>query len=265
MGLFKKKELPDPIEGTKGYSVVVDKISKNFYRHDKEVNALKDVSFKIKEGEIFSIVGRSGSGKTTILNLLGAMEKPTSGRIALNGKTLGRLNEKELTEVRRSEVATIYQSYNLIPVLDAKANVELPMLLMGKEKEERSERAEKLLKIVGLGDRMDHTPDELSGGERERVAIARSLSNKPGILLADEPTSELDFEITEEIVELLEGINRDLGTTVIIVTHDLTLAERADRLLVLKQGEVSEIREGDGGKIRKEQAKTRKKKPSEYY
>lgn len=162
------------------------------------------------------------------------METTTSGRVAINGKTLDLLSEKQLTLLRRLEIATIYQSYNLIPVLNAFQNVELPLMLSGLKEEERLLRTKKLLKLVGLEERMEHIPEELSGGEQQRVAIARSLSNKPIIIFADEPTGNLDEEIQIKIMKILEGINRDLGTTIIMVTHDLKLAERADRILELK-------------------------------
>lgn len=265
MILKRKKELPEALEVEKDIAVSINGVCKKYIQNTREIHALKDVSFDIKSGELFAIIGRSGSGKTTLLSLLGAMERPTEGRIALNGKTLGRLTDKELTQVRRNDVATIYQDYNLIPVLNALQNVELPMLLKGIDKETRIERAEKLLRNVGLEDRMDHKPEELSGGEQQRVAIARALSNRPGIILADEPTGELDPEITEEILDLIEGVNRDLGTTVIIVTHDMSIAERADRLVVMRAGEILEIRKGKGRQKRREDASKKERKPAEYY
>lgn len=265
MILKRKKELPEALEVEKDIAVSINGVCKKYIQNTREIHALKDVSFDIKSGELFAIIGRSGSGKTTLLSLLGAMERPTEGRIALNGKTLGRLTDKELTQVRRNDVATIYQDYNLIPVLNALQNVELPMLLKGIDKETRIKRAEKLLRNVGLEDRMDHKPEELSGGEQQRVAIARALSNRPGIILADEPTGELDPEITEEILDLIEGVNRDLGTTVIIVTHDMSIAERADRLVVMRAGEILEIRKGKGRQKRREDASKKERKPAEYY
>jgi putative ABC transport system ATP-binding protein len=244
LDFFKKKDLVEPLSPEIDEVIMVVNLKKSFFLKDKEVEALKNISFSVKKGEFFVIKGASGSGKTSLLNILGAMETTTSGRVAINGKTLDLLSEKQLTLLRRLEIATIYQSYNLIPVLNAFQNVELPLMLSGLKEEERLLRTKKLLKLVGLEERMEHIPEELSGGEQQRVAIARSLSNKPNIIFADEPTGNLDEEIQIKIMKILEGINRDLGTTIIMVTHDLKLAERADRILELKNGEILEIREG---------------------
>ena len=262
---FKKKDLVKPLSPEIDEVVMVVNLKKSFFLKDKEVAALKNISFSVKKGEFFVIKGASGSGKTTLLNILGAMETTTSGRVAINGKTLDLLSEKQLTLLRRLEIATIYQSYNLIPVLNAFQNVELPLMLSGLKEEERLLRTKKLLKLVGLEERMEHIPEELSGGEQQRVAIARSLSNKPNIIFADEPTGNLDEEIQIKIMKILEGINRDLGTTIIMVTHDLKLAERADRILELKNGEILEIREGkDKDKRTKDLEKVEAKDPSFY-
>ncbi|MCY3410311.1 MAG: ABC transporter ATP-binding protein [Candidatus Heimdallarchaeota archaeon] len=262
---FLKKKLPDALDVKEDIVISVKGVHKYYTQNAREVHALNDINLDIKRGEFFCIIGRSGSGKTTLLSLLGAMERPSEGLIALNGKTLARLSDKELTQVRRSVVATIYQDYNLIPVLNALQNVELPMLLKGIDKEERLARAEKLLTNVGLEHRMDHKPEELSGGEQQRVAVARALSNRPAIILADEPTGELDPEIRQDILDLIEGVNRDLGTTIVIVTHDMEIADRADRLAVMREGKIIEIKDGKGKDIRAEQEKTREKKPADYY
>lgn len=265
LDFFKKKDLVEPLSPEIDEVVMVVNLKKSFFLKDKEVEALKNISFSVKKGEFFVIKGASGSGKTTLLNILGAMETTTSGRVAINGKTLDLLSEKQLTLLRRLEIATIYQSYNLIPVLNAFQNVELPLMLSGLKEEERLLRTKKLLKLVGLEERMEHIPEELSGGEQQRVAIARSLSNKPNIIFADEPTGNLDEEIQIKIMKILEGINRDLGTTIIMVTHDLKLAERADRILELKNGEILEIREGkDKDKRIKDLEKVEAKDPSFY-
>lgn len=265
LDFFKKKDLVEPLSPEIDEVVMVVNLKKSFFLKDKEVAALKNISFSVKKGEFFVIKGASGSGKTTLLNILGAMETTTSGRVAINGKTLDLLSEKQLTLLRRLEIATIYQSYNLIPVLNAFQNVELPLMLSGLKEEERLLRTKKLLKLVGLEERMEHIPEELSGGEQQRVAIARSLSNKPNIIFADEPTGNLDEEIQIKIMKILEGINRDLGTTIIMVTHDLKLAERADRILELKNGEILEIREGkDKDKRIKDLEKVEAKDPSFY-
>lgn len=262
---FTSKQKVEPLLVNSEIAVAVDQLTKIYEQDDRKVYALDDVSFEVKKGEFFSIVGRSGSGKTSMLNILGAMEKPSSGRVAINGKTLGTMSERELTLLRRLEISTIYQNYNLIPVLNAFQNVELPMLLTGMSKEERSKRAEKLLGIVGLGDRLDHIPDQLSGGENQRVAIARALANKPDIILADEPTGNLDKEIEGSILGLLEGINRDLGTTLIMVTHNPEIAERGDRILELREGKVMDLREGQGAAIRKKEQQNRIAKDPSYY
>lgn len=265
LDFFKKKDLVEPLSPEIDEVIMVVNLKKSFFLKDKEVEALKNISFSVKKGEFFVIKGASGSGKTTLLNILGAMETTTSGRVAINGKTLDLLSEKQLTLLRRLEIATIYQSYNLIPVLNAFQNVELPLMLSGLKEEERLLRTKKLLKLVGLEERMEHIPEELSGGEQQRVAIARSLSNKPIIIFADEPTGNLDEEIQIKIMKILEGINRDLGTTIIMVTHDLKLAERADRILELKNGEILEIREGkDKDERIKDLEKVEAKDPSFY-
>jgi len=265
LDFFKKKDLVEPLSPEIDEVIMVVNLKKSFFLKDKEVEALKNISFSVKKGEFFVIKGASGSGKTTLLNILGAMETTTSGRVAINGKTLDLLSEKQLTLLRRLEIATIYQSYNLIPVLNAFQNVELPLMLSGLKEEERLLRTKKLLKLVGLEERMEHIPEELSGGEQQRVAIARSLSNTPNIIFADEPTGNLDEEIQIKIMKILEGINRDLGTTIIMVTHDLKLAERADRILELKNGEILEIREGkDKDERIKDLEKVEAKDPSFY-
>ncbi|MHA2248882.1 MAG: ABC transporter ATP-binding protein [Candidatus Kariarchaeaceae archaeon] len=259
------KSAVEPLDVPADIAVLVDNVNKKYTQDDREVAALVGTSFSVKKGEFFSIVGRSGSGKTTLLNMLGAMERPTSGRIAINGKTLGLLKDKDLTEIRRNDIATIYQNYNLIPVLSAFQNIELPMLLVGLDKQMRRERAEKLLKIVGLMDRKDHKPEELSGGEKQRVTIARALANKPAMIFADEPTGDLDIEIAEDIIHLLEGINRDLGTTLVLVTHDLNFAKRADRVLKLKEGKIISLETGNGAKIRKQEETNRTHRDPSYY
>ncbi len=226
------------ISNSNNIAVIVRNVTKSYFKKDKKIYALKDINFEVQKGEIFSIVGKSGSGKTTLLSLIGAMKKPSNGKIIINNTDLSKLSEKKLAELRRNTVATVYQNYNLIPVLDALSNVELPMRLLGMNKKERIKRAKELLKKVELEDRMNHFPEEMSGGEKERVAIARALANEPEILLCDEPTGELDKETGQKIVELLENINKENNTTLIIVTHDLKLAERANRQIVLENGQI---------------------------
>lgn len=255
----------DDLEISDDIAIKVDGVSKFFKKKNKKIVALNDVSFEVKKGEFFAIVGRSGSGKTTLLNLLGLMDRPHSGRIGINGKTINNLSDRELTQIRKKEIATVYQNYNLIPVLTAFQNVELPLILNDMPKDERKQRVEKLLDIVGLLDRLDHKPDELSGGEKQRVTIARALANKPGIMLMDEPTGDLDREIGDEIIELIEGINRDLKTTIILITHDKELAKRADRIMEMRTGDLLGIEEGMGANIRESENKTRVAKDESYY
>jgi putative ABC transport system ATP-binding protein len=261
----KKKLKVEPLEVDSDIVVKVDNISKSFVQDDREIIALSNVSFDVKKGEFVAIVGRSGSGKTTLLNMLGTMEKPSSGRISIVGKTLANLSRRELTLIRRDDISTIYQDYNLIPVLSAYQNVELPLILTKMSKDERNSRVNKLLKMVGLVERSDHKPDQLSGGERQRVTIARAIANRPKIILADEPTGDLDVEIGQGIIELLEGVNRDLETTLIMVTHDLELAKRADRIIKIQEGKIIDISKGEGEKIRQEEEKNRVRRSSDDY
>jgi putative ABC transport system ATP-binding protein len=190
-----------------------------------------------------SIMGPSGCGKTTLLNLIGSLDRPSSGKILLEGKDISAASEKELTEIRRAKVGFVFQFYNLLPVLSSLENVELPMLIAGVPKEERQERATGLLEKVGLMERKDHKPDELSGGERQRVAIARSLANNPSILLADEPTGDLDTETGDAVLNLLKELNNDLGQTTILVTHDINIARQSNRIFHIRDGQVSSIEE----------------------
>lgn len=190
-----------------------------------------------------SIMGPSGCGKTTLLNLIGSLDRPSSGKILLEGRDISAASEKELTEIRRAKVGFVFQFYNLLPVLTSLENVELPMLIAGVPKEERQERALSLLEKVGLIERKDHKPDELSGGERQRVAIARSLANNPSILLADEPTGDLDTETGDAVLDLLKELNRELGQTTILVTHDINIARQSNRIFHIRDGQVSSVEE----------------------
>ncbi len=221
--------------------VEVQNLVKTYKLDSRTVNALDDISFEVEKGELVSIVGRSGSGKTTLLSILGTMEKPTSGKVVINGTDLSKASSSELVAMRRGTVATIYQDYNLIPVLNAFQNIELPLILKNMDKTERKVKVLELLESVQLSDRGDHKPSELSGGERQRVAIARALAINPKIILADEPTGDLDPEIAEDIIKLLFSINKDLGTTLIMVTHDFNLANRAEKKISLKHGKLISI------------------------
>lgn len=191
---------------------------------------------ELKQGEFVVFIGASGSGKTTLLNLIGVLDKPSKGKIYVNDIDITLLKEKELTKLRRGTIGFIFQFYNLIPVLSAFENVELPMLIAGIPAKEREKRAKELLTMVGLADRIHHRPDELSGGEQQRVAIVRALANKPSIVLADEPTGDLDSKTGKEIMRALRDLSSQEGATVIVVTHDPTIASMASRVFEMRDG-----------------------------
>jgi len=204
-----------------------------------EVHALRGVSLMIDKGEILAIMGPSGSGKSTLMHLLGCLDKPTSGKYVLNGKDVSRMDGNELARIRNKEVGFVFQSYNLLPRLTAMANVMLPLnYVRGEEVKDGSGRAKELLAQVGLKERIHHKPVEMSGGEQQRVAIARALVNQPSILLADEPTGNLDSKSGKEIMDLLIKINKDRGVTLIIVTHAMEVARLTHRLVELADGMV---------------------------
>ncbi|MGQ4832379.1 MAG: ABC transporter ATP-binding protein [Candidatus Asgardarchaeia archaeon] len=203
-----------------------------------EIHALRGVNLSCRRGEMVAVVGPSGSGKTTLLNLIGTLDKPTNGKVFIDGLEVTKLPEKELTKLRRTKIGFVFQFFNLIPVLTAFENVELPMLIAGVPKEEREKRAKELLELVGLLDRMNHKPDELSGGEQQRVAIARALANRPSLLLADEPTGDLDSETGIKVVNLMKDMTKRENATTIMVTHDLEIAKIADRILKMRDGKI---------------------------
>ncbi|MDP6961479.1 MAG: ABC transporter ATP-binding protein [Dehalococcoidia bacterium] len=208
---------------------------------DLEVVALRGLELTVRQGEILAIVGASGSGKSTLLNILAGYDAPSAGTIRVGDFDLLQMTNKEVVKYRRHEVGFIWQetSRNLFPYLTTLENVELPMVIAGSPKTERKKRAQELLDIVGLGDRSNHKPAELSGGEQQRVAIAVGLSNKPPLLLADEPTGELDDQTGKEVLELLNKVNQDLGTTILIVTHDPAIATSVQRAIAIKDGKTS--------------------------
>jgi len=209
------------------------------YRLGKvSISALRGISFNVTKGEFLVVMGPSGSGKTTLLNLIGAIDKPTSGGIYIDGKDITTLGEGELTKLRRHKIGFIFQFYNLIPALTALENVELPMLTAGISRKDASKRAFQLLETVGLAERVGHLPDELSGGEQQRVAIARALSNRPSVILADEPTGDLDTKTGMEVVQILHDTSKKENTTVIVVTHDPMVTEKADRILQMRDGNI---------------------------
>ncbi len=199
------------------------------------VNALNGVSFDINSNEYIAIMGPSGSGKSTLMNMIGCLDTPTSGTYILNGHDVSKLDDSELAEARNREIGFVFQTFNLLPRTDCLSNVELPLIYAGVKTSERKKRAADTLTKVGLGDRMDHKPNELSGGQRQRVAIARALVNNPSILLADEPTGNLDSKTGEEIMYLFEELYRG-GNTIIVVTHEQEIAEHARRIIRLRDG-----------------------------
>ena len=220
----------------------LDRVSKQF-EGKRRVTALDDVSLTISRGEMVSIIGPSGSGKSTLLNLIGGLDRPTAGDVRVDGAALAALFDDGLMRVRRDKIGFIFQFFNLLPTLSCLENVGLPLHLRGWPRQRVDARARELLALVHLGDRMEHRPDELSGGERQRVAIARALSIYPPVLLADEPTGNLDTRTGEEILALIRDIHTQLGSTVLIVTHDMHVAESCSRTIALRDGGiVSDIR-----------------------
>ncbi len=208
----------------------------------KRVTALLGVDLEIGGGEMVAIIGPSGSGKSTLLNLIGGLDRPTAGEIHVDSRPLASLTDDELTGLRRDKIGFIFQFFNLLPSLTSLENVSLPLHLRGWPRKRIRDRAHELLELVGLGHRLDHLPDELSGGERQRVAIARALSVYPPILLADEPTGNLDTETGAEILRLMIDLERRLGTTILVVTHDSSVAESCGRTIVLRDGRIVEDR-----------------------
>lgn len=216
--------------------VRIRNLVKSYQRGSQIVPVLEDISLDIAEGEFLALMGPSGSGKSTLLNLVAGIDRPDSGLIEVNGVNIAALGEADLARWRAMHVGFIFQFYNLIPVLTAYENVELPLLLTSMSRAERREHVETALAVVGLADRMEHRPGELSGGQQQRVAIARAIVTDPSILVADEPTGDLDRHSAEEILNLMDQLNRDFGKTIIMVTHDPRAAERARRLLHLEKG-----------------------------
>jgi len=214
------------------------RVWKVFHNGKREVIALRDVELEVERGEMVAIVGPSGSGKSTLLNLIGGLDRPTSGEILLDGRRLSGLSDDELTRMRRDKIGFIFQFFNLLPTLNCVENAALPLHLRGWNRKKAQERARELLELVGLGVRLDHLPDELSGGERQRVAIARALAVYPPILLADEPTGNLDTRTSEEILALIQELHARLGATVLLVTHDRKVAESCPRIIALRDGRI---------------------------
>ncbi len=214
----------------------VENLCKRYGKDSTLVEALKNVSFKVEKGEFVAIVGPSGSGKSTLLHILGGVDKPTSGHVYVEGTDVFSLNENNLAIFRRRQVGLIYQFYNLIPILNVKENISLPVLLDGKEPDEKY--LQELIETLGLENRVNHLPNELSGGQQQRVSIGRALIYHPSLLLADEPTGNLDSKSSHEIMELLEISNKRYGQTIIMITHDENLAMHADRIITIEDGKI---------------------------
>lgn len=217
--------------------IKLDKIVKNYKVGTQIVRALRSVSLTINRGEYVAIMGASGSGKSTMMNMIGCLDTPTSGTYILSNSDVSHLSDDELAEIRNKEIGFVFQTFNLLPRNTALENVMLPLVYAGIKKQERILMAEKILAEVGLSDRIEHKPNELSGGQRQRVAVARALVNNPSILLADEPTGNLDSKISEEIMQLFAEIHRK-GNTLIVVTHEESIALHAHRIIRLKDGEI---------------------------
>ncbi|MCL5772808.1 MAG: ABC transporter ATP-binding protein [Firmicutes bacterium] len=216
----------------------IEKLSKIYFRKAEEVKALQDLNFTVDKGEILSIWGPSGSGKSTLLNIIGCLDRPTCGRIILSGTDMAMISDSALPGFRRKNIGFIFQQFNLISHLTAVENVALPLKYAGIPVKERLKHAEEMLALVGLEHRKDFRWNELSGGEAQRVAIARALVNSPGIVLADEPTGELDTQNSEKLISLIKALNKELGTTFLIVTHDQEMAKISGRTLTLRDGKI---------------------------
>ncbi|HLP63942.1 ABC transporter ATP-binding protein [Flavobacterium sp.] len=210
-------------------------IKRDFVLGSEIINVLKGIDLQINKGEYVALMGPSGSGKSTLMNILGCLDTPTSGSYVLNGKDVSQMHDDDLAEIRNKEIGFVFQTFNLLPRTTALDNVALPMIYAGYSKTDRSARATTVLKQVGLGDRMDHQPNQLSGGQRQRVAVARALVNNPSIILADEPTGNLDSKTSVEIMNLFNDIHKN-GNTVILVTHEEDIAKYAHRIIRLKDG-----------------------------
>ncbi len=219
--------------------VQVRGVSKSYYRDSLEIPVLRNISFDIPAGEFLALMGPSGSGKTTLLNLISGIDQPSGGDLVVAGENIARLSEGQLAKWRSQHIGLVFQFYNLLPVLTAYENVELPLLLYKLSKSDRRKRVETALTIVGLGDRMDHFPRQLSGGQEQRVAIARAIVTDPTLLLADEPTGDLDKHSAEEIMTLLTRLNKEFNKTIIMVTHDPRAAEKAKVIRNLDKGELA--------------------------
>ena len=225
-----------------------DGVGKQYQMGQVTVNALSGVDFSVESGEFVAVMGPSGSGKSTLLHLLGGLDQPTDGGVALDGRALADLSDKQITLIRRRKVGFVFQFFNLIPTLNAEENIALPLLIDGQRLRDYQERIDRLLALVGLTERRHHRPDQLSGGEQQRVAIARALVTEPAIVLADEPTGNLDSKSGDGVLKLLRQLCDELGQTIVMVTHDPKAAGYADRIVFLQDGQIIDEMRLDGGK-----------------
>jgi len=223
-----------------GPAVQTDNVCRYYTMGNSVIRAVDGVSLRIARGEFVALLGQSGSGKSTLLNLLAGLDRPTSGSVLVAGRDLSRLSSEELARYRRHDVGMVFQAFHLIPTMTIAENIELPMRFAEIERAERTQRVRESLERVGLGHRVEHRPSELSGGEQQRVSIARALANRPSLLLADEPTGNLDTTNGRMVLELLIALNRREGTTLVLVTHDQQVSEQADRRITLRDGRVVE-------------------------
>lgn len=214
----------------------VENLVKTYGKGENQFNAVDNVSFKVEKGEFVAIVGASGSGKSTLLHLLGGVDRPTSGKVFIDGKDIYSLNDDNLAIFRRRQIGLIYQFYNLIPILNVKENITLPCDLDGQESD--AKRLDELIKTLGLENRVNHLPNQLSGGQQQRVSIGRAMINNPALMLADEPTGNLDSKASDEIISLLKLSNKKYNQTVIIITHDLEIAKEAERVITIEDGKI---------------------------
>ncbi len=219
--------------------ITVRNLNKTYGLNTVSINVLKNINMEIKSGDFIAIKGPSGCGKSTLLNILGCLEKLTSGEVLIDGMNVAESDNDELANIRRDKIGFIFQNYNLIPTMNALENVALPMMFAGKDKKEIHDRAAQLLQSAKMGERINHKPSELSGGEQQRVSIARALGNNPSIIIADEPTGNLDSKTGKIIMDMLINLNKE-GKTIILVTHDLTVAQMADQIINIKDGEFVE-------------------------
>lgn len=225
--------------------ITIEQMTKVYTMGEIEVHALRGVDLVIESGEFIAIMGPSGSGKSTLMNMIGCLDTPTTGRYALDGIEVASLNDNDLSAVRARKLGFVFQQYMLLPRQTALANVEMPMIYRGITVKERARRAQVALELVGMGNRLDHRPNELSGGQQQRVAIARALAGSPAVILADEPTGALDSSTSEEIMLMLQQLNREQNLTIIIVTHEAEIAAYADRIVTIRDGVVTTDRKNE--------------------